>query len=203
MVTPISQRETANNKTMQRSRVSRFFLKWLSHSSRPADGQRSATDMTAIACDDRRKLRDAVIAYMNGTISTYAFDDLNCECMDSRDKSIRQVSKLLYQIHDDTVDHPISVTRQTWDALIRIVAFLDTDLYAGQNMDDDVWPFNDDTQWNAHRSKVGAINIPSYDSTIHALQVHGPLNRIPTLVGLGIILAATTLLIVFLSITTR
>ncbi|MCA9213825.1 MAG: hypothetical protein KDB27_12210 [Planctomycetales bacterium] len=83
--------------------------------------------MTVIACDDRRKLRDAIVAYMNCTISTYAFDDLNSECMDSRDESVRQISRQLYQIHDDAVDHPISVTQPTWNALIRVVAFLDTD----------------------------------------------------------------------------
>ena len=159
--------------------------------------------MSAIACDDRRKLRDAVIAYMNGTILTYAFDDLNCDCMDAPDPSVRQVSKLLYQIHDDTVDHPISVTKTTWHALIRIVTFLDTDLAADENMDNNYWPFKDESEWNSHRTEISEINVPSYDPEIHALPVHGPLNRIPTLLGFGIIVLATGLLILFVMIATR
>jgi hypothetical protein len=159
--------------------------------------------MPVIACDDRRKLRDAVIAYMNGTISTYAFDDLNCECTDSEDESVRQVSKLLYQIHDDTVDHPISVTLTTWDALLRIVAFLDTDLTADDNKDNDNWPFKDETDWNTHRSRIGEINIPSYNNEIHALPVHGTFKRIPTIVGFGIITLAAVLFAVFVWVATK
>lgn len=152
--------------------------------------------MTTTPCNDRRKLRDAVIAYMNGTIRTYAFDDLNCEAMDSHDESVRQISKLLYQIHDDTVDHPISVSKMTWDTLIRIVAFLDTSLAADVGMDNDYWPFKDDTEWNTYRAGLGEINIPSFNPEVHSLPVHGPLNRIPTLVGLGIIALVIGLLIV-------
>lgn len=158
--------------------------------------------MPAIAYDDRQKLRDAVIAYMNGAISTYAFDDQNCECMDSQDESVRQVSKLLYQIHDDTVDHPISVSKTTWDTLIRIVAFLDTDLTADENMDNNCWPFKVETELDTSHASIGEINIPSYNPEIHALPVHGPLNRIPTLVGLGIIALATALLILLVLIAT-
>lgn len=117
--------------------------------------------MTTVDCDERLKLRDAIIAYMNGTIRTYAFDDLNCDCMDSYDESVRQISKLLYQIHDDTVDHPISVTQTTWDALLRIIAFLETDLAAAPDLDNGTWPFKDDTDWNIHRAGIAKINIPS------------------------------------------
>ena len=150
--------------------------------------------MTGIACHDRRKLRDAVIAYMNGTISTYAFDDLNCECMDSADPSVRQVSKLLYQIHDDTVDHPISVTQTTWDALIRIVVFLDTELAVDDEMVNDFWPFTGETEWNTHRHRIEDSGIPSYDPNVHALPVHGPFNRIPALLGLGAVVLIIGLL---------
>jgi len=157
--------------------------------------------MTAIASDDRRKLRDAVIAYMNGTISTYAFDDLNCECMDSHDEIVRQISKQLYQIHDDTVDHPVSVTQPTWNALIRVVAFLDTDSAGGQDTANGYWPFKNESEWNTHRTKLDEISIPSYDPEIHALPVHGPLTRIPTLVGFGIIAFVIALLIIVLMAT--
>lgn len=159
--------------------------------------------MPNLTCDDRRKLRDAVIAYMNGSILTYAFDDLNCECMDAPDPSVRNVSKLLYQIHDDTVDHPISVTKITWDTLIRIVAFLDTDLAVNENMDNAYWPFNDEAEWHAHRKNIDGTNIPSYNPEIHALPVHGLINRIPTLLGLGIIALATGLLVLFILIAAK
>ena len=168
----------------------------------PGHGRRSAVEMNAIACDDRRKLRDAVIAYKNGTISTYAFDDLNCECMDSHDEFVRQISEQLYLIHDDTVDHPISVTQATWNALKRIVAFLETDSAGSQDTTNDFWPFKDESEWNTHRSKLDEINIPLYDPAIHALPVHGLLSRIPTLVGFGIIAVVIGVLVVVL-ISTR
>ena len=152
--------------------------------------------MPTVASDDRRKLRDAIIAYMNGTMRTYAFDDLNSECMDSHDDSVRRISKLLYQIHDDTVDHPVSVTQMTWDTLLRIVAFLGTDLTAAADMDNDNWPFKDDTDWNKHRAAIAEINVPLYTPEIHRLPIHGPLNRIPTLVGLGIIAFVIALIFV-------
>lgn len=152
--------------------------------------------MTTVACDDRRKLRDAIIAYMNGTIRTYAFDDLNCECKDSHDESVRQISKLLYQIHDDTVDHPVSVNQTTWDTLLRIVAFLETDLTAAADMDKDNWPFKDDTDWNKYRATIAENNVPFYNPELHSLPVHGPLNRIPTLVGIGIIAFISALIFV-------
>ena len=133
------------------------------------------------------------------TISTYSFDDLNCECMDSQDESVRQISEQLYLIHDDTIDHPISVTSATWKALIRIVAFLDTDLTADEYIDNDYWPFKDDTVWNAQRTNISKINIPSYNPDIHALPVHGPLSRIPMLVGLGIIALAVGLLVLLVT----
>ena len=154
--------------------------------------------MTAIACDDRRKLRDAVIAYMNGTISTYVFDDLNCECMDSHDEIVRQISKQLYLIHDDTVDHSISVSQPTWTALKRVVAFLDTDSEGSQDTANDFWPFKDESEWSTQQTKLDEISIPPYDPAIHALPVHGPLSRIPTLVGFGIIAFVIGLLIVVL-----
>jgi len=152
--------------------------------------------MTIVAFDDRRKLRDAIIAYMDGTIRTYAFDDLNSECMDSHDEGVRKISKLLYQIHDDTVDHPISLTQTTWDKLLRIVAFLETDLTAATDMDNDHWPFKDDTEWNCNRPAIAEIDVPSYTPQIHRLPVHGSLNRIPTLVGLGILACVIALIFV-------
>ena len=142
----------------------------------------------SIACNDRQKLRNAIVAYMNGAIATFAFDDLNCECSDSADESVHQISKLLYQIHDDTVDHPICVTQSTWDTLRRVVAFLDTELTAAEEIDESHWPFPNSQQWHENQHRVPGMDIPTYDPAIHARPVHGPFDRIPTLLGVGIIL---------------
>lgn len=152
--------------------------------------------MNIAALDDRRKRRDAIIAYMNGTIRIYAFDDLNSECVDSHDEGVRKISKLLYQIHDNTVDHPISVTQATGDTLLRIVAFLETDLTVAADMDNDQWPYKDDTDWNNNRAAIAEIDVPSYTPQIHRLPVHRPLNRIPTLACLGIIAFVIALIFV-------
>jgi hypothetical protein len=151
-----------------------------------------------IACNERRKLRDVVVAYMDGTISTFAFDDRNCDFMDSRDAGVRRLSKLLYQIHDDTVDHPISVSETTWKALLRIVAFLDTDMPLSDEEDNPFWPFQSEADWNEHRNTVEDANIPPYDPSVHSLPVHGPFDRIPTLVGFGIVAVVIGLLCVVL-----
>lgn len=81
---------------------------------------------------------------------------------------------------------------------MRIVAFRDMDLVVDEQMDNDSWPFKDETEWITHRTKIGEINVPSYDPDVHALPVHGRLNRIPTLVGLGIVLVVTGLLVLVL-----
>lgn len=124
---------------------------------------------------------------MNGAISTFKFDDMNCECMCSADPSVQRISKFLYQVHDDFVDHPISVSRKTWNRLLRVLVFLDTQLVAQVDYDEDSWPFTSKDEWEAHRGKISELAAPQYDPKLHSQPVDGPWERIPTIAGLGIL----------------
>jgi len=155
--------------------------------------------MMPLASDDRRRLRDAVIAYMAGTLRTHAFDDVNSACVGSRDESVRAIAKWLYEIHDDVADHPISVTEPVWNALVRIVAFLGTEASASARHTQELWPFASESEWEAARISVEGCGIPPYDPAIHARPVHGFLDRIPTPLGIAIIVCATGLLMVALA----
>jgi hypothetical protein len=152
--------------------------------------------MMPVASDDRRRLRGALIAYMSGTLRAHAFDDLNSACMDSRDESVRSIAKWLYGIHDDLADHPISVSQQVWNVLVRIVVFLGTESPASSCQQAESWPFSSESEWNAARASVEGCGIPRYDPAIHARPVYGLLDRIPTLLGVVIIVCATGLLVV-------
>ncbi len=152
-----------------------------------------------VASNDRRRLRDAIIAYMSGTLRTHAFDDLNSACMDSRDESVRAIAKWLYGIHDDIVDHQISVSQQVWNDLIRVVAFLGTETPASPCQTEECWPFSKEAEWQAAQKSVESCGIPPYDPAIHARPVHAFLDRIPTFLGIAIIVCATGLLMVGLA----
>lgn len=143
---------------------------------------------------ERRRLRNAVIAYMKGTIRTNAFDDMNSEFMGSPDESLRRISGLLYQIHDDMVDHPISVSESTWETMLRIIAFLDTHLEAAERVDHEYWPFKDETHRDNHCENIVMIDLPSYKPQVHDLPIHSPFNRIPAIVGFGLMALATFLM---------
>jgi hypothetical protein len=155
--------------------------------------------MMPVATDDRRRLRGALIAYMSGTLRTHAFDDLNSDCMDSRDESVRSIAKWLYGIHDDMVDHPISVSQQVRNDLIRVVAFLGTETPGSLCQTGEYWPFSKESEWQAARISVESCGIPPYDAAIHSRPVHGFLDRIPTPLGIAIIVCATGLLLVGLA----
>ena len=58
----------------------------------------------------RTYLRNALVSYMAGAIRTFAFDDKNSGCRKNGDRSVQEISRFLYNIHDDLIDHPISVT---------------------------------------------------------------------------------------------
>ncbi len=104
-------------------------------------------------------------------------------------------------MHDDTVGDLISVTQEPCHALLRIVVFLGTDLNAPEISDNSSWPFKNIAAWNEHRSNVEEDGIPSYYPDIHALPVHGPFDRIPTLVGFVIIVLASGAIIALLLVT--
>lgn len=149
----------------------------------------------------RAVLRNALARYMTGEIGTFAFDDANSNCCQSSDANVKAISRVLYSIHDDTVDHPICVTSDGWVALRRVLAFLDTDLDIATKHDESAWPFCDHEQWQANEHRANAIVLPQYDPAIHFRHIHPWWNRIPSGVGFAIIAVVGILLAVVLALT--
>lgn len=144
----------------------------------------------------RNRLREAVIGYMNGTILTFEFDDLNIECGASPDQSVQLISRFLYSLHDDIIDHPISVTEEGWAALQRVVAFLSTDFAADSTWKNSHWPFPTEATWVAHEDEANDSQIPIFNPILHSQQIIHPWwDRLPAWVGLTL-LAGTVLVIV-------
>jgi hypothetical protein len=82
----------------------------------------------------RADLRNALVSYMRGDIRTFEFDDRNSVYFEqglTEDRSVRDIGRVLWSMHDDFIDHPISVSSDGWLVLKRIVAFLGTDRTAG------------------------------------------------------------------------
>jgi len=82
-----------------------------------------------------RPARDAlaavILAYMRGEIQSTEFDRRKWEeppLAETTDASVEMLCYDTWLIHDDLIDHPLSVPRETWDWLRRVVAFLRTDL---------------------------------------------------------------------------
>lgn len=144
----------------------------------------------------RTRLREAVIDYMSGGITTFAFDDINTACGSQFDTSLQQISRVLFLLYDDFVDHPISVTFKNWMMLQRIVAFLSTNLEIKSPAANATWPFGSAVALGAAESPMGDAAIPTYDAAIHYCQVHPWWNRIPSHVGY-IILSGILLAIIF------
>ena len=155
-------------------------------------------------CDraKRLKLRTALSAYMRGEIRTFAFDDANSECVNSSDHDLARVAKHLYQIHDDTVDHSISVPQLTWDRLNRVVAFLDTDTQCEQNENLPYWPFPNNQAWVDQQATNSHLDIPEYDRHLHQIRIHGPLSQIPTPIGVAILIFIAIIGLAFIAIAT-
>ena len=137
----------------------------------------------AIDRQARSDLRNALVGYMAGTIRTFAFDDQNSACRKSADRSVQDVSRELYCIHDDFEDHPISVTSQGWEVLRRVVAFLGTDLEIRTPRHKPSWPFHDEEQWHAYEYLVNEIGVPDYDPAVHARPANRWWNRVPSSIG--------------------
>ncbi|MES2788018.1 MAG: hypothetical protein V4719_00245 [Planctomycetota bacterium] len=151
--------------------------------------------MMGVDREARTRLREAVISYMSGEISTFAFDDINTACGSQFDTSLQQISRVLFLLHDD-FDHPISVTFKNWMMLQRIVAFLSTNLEIESPGANATWPFGSTVALGAAESTMGDAAIPTYDVAIHCCQVHPWWNRIPSHVGY-IILSGILLAIIF------
>ena len=148
-----------------------------------------------VACNRqaRSDLKTGLIRYMAGEIRTFAFDDQNWAAGKSADRSVHQVSRFLWHIHDDCIDHPISVSPQTWDRLRRIVGFLGTDLNIETTITHPSWPFRDEDEWHSNEQIVNGLGLPEYNPSKHCSdrstrhwEVNPWCNRIPSSIGFAI-----------------
>ena len=147
----------------------------------------------------RTDLRNALVSYITGEIRAFEFDDRNSEYFRTTDTSVQQISRFLYSIHDDFIDHPISVSAQGWSVLRRILAFLSTDLDIKTSVNDSTWPFHDEEQWYANEHLVDEIGLSEYDPVIHGRQVNRWWNRIPSSVGFALLAIVTVIFAICLS----
>ena len=73
--------------------------------------------MTTVDREARAEFRRDVIDYMSGAIRAFEFDDRNSEFCSRKctaDDSVRQISKSLYYLNDDFIDHSVSVDAEGW-----------------------------------------------------------------------------------------
>ena len=158
-------------------------------------------DVKVIDRPARMALREALVQYMAGAIRTYAFDEANTACRASADVGVQTISRFLYYLHDDLIDHPISVRRDTWSVLRRIVAFLNTDLEIEGEPENELWPFHDEKEWCAHEHLVNDSGLPEYDPVVHGRPANPWWNRIPSGIGfiiLGAIVVAVVVALLLL-----
>ena len=136
--------------------------------------------------------------YMTGDICSFAFDDINSACGDTTDRSVKRISKELYNIHDDFSDRPISVHPEDWELLLRVCAFLSTDLDMEAVSAKSAWPFLDEDEWRANQHLLDENQIPTYDPAIHRRQVHPWWDRIPSSVGFAILVCTVVAVLIAL-----
>ena len=139
----------------------------------------------------RTTLQRAIVDYMSGAIRTFAFEDQYWPCRTSPDEAVQRIAREVWYIHDELIDHPLSLPEQGWEALRRIVAFLGTDLEITAKQDE--WPFEDEAAWRAHQHLVNEFDLPEYDPAVHGRPANPWWNRIPSSIGflvLAVLLAA-------------
>jgi hypothetical protein len=146
----------------------------------------------------RKTLRNAIGGYMSGAIRTFAFEGQYAPCRNSPDEAVQAIVRHVWYIHDELIDHPISVTEQEWEILRRSFAFLLTDLDFTAKENGAVWPFEDESSWQANQHLVNGIELPEYDSAVHGRPANPWWNRIPT--SIGILVLAMLLGAVFIAI---
>lgn len=147
----------------------------------------------------RTALRNAIVTYMSGEIRTFAFEDQYSPCRASPDKAVKEIVRQVWYIHAELIDHPISVLSEGWDRLRRTIAFLGTDQEIA-SLDCPSWPFRDEAEWHVNKHLVDELGLPDYDPEIHGRPANPWWNRIPTSVGVSLligILAVVFLIIAF------
>ncbi len=145
----------------------------------------------AIDCQARVDLRNTLVCYMAGGIRTFAFDDQNSASYETADRSVQVISRFLYNLHDDFIDHPISVSSHDWETLRRIVAFLGTDHEIQTAQRQPSWPFRDEKEWRSNKSHVNESGLPDYNAAVHGCQVNPWWNRIPSRLGFALLVGLT------------
>lgn len=149
----------------------------------------------------REEIRQALISYMAGEIKSFDFDDHISRFRWAKatdDGSVRQICDELWRTYDDFIDHPISVTHEGWLALRRTVAFLTTDLQSEDKPSKDAWPFHNREEWLRHERLLADADLPPFDPAIHSRPANRWWNRIPTTVGIGILLGLLIFVFVLL-----
>ena len=141
----------------------------------------------------RTTLQKAIVGYMCGAIRTFEFEDQCWPCYTSPDEAVQGIAREVWYIHDQFINHPISVTEHGWEALRRAVAFLSTDLEItakqgiqssrGRSRCPNEWPFEDEAAWRANQHLLNQIDLPEYDPAVHGRPAHPWWNRIPSRIG--------------------
>lgn len=109
-------------------------------------------------------LRTALTAFMRQEILSAEFNNVVSEYAwysKSDDGDVRVIAKVLYAPYNDTRNELMQVTEEVWNALLRTLAFLQTDLgYSHERVKDlrrkwdavrSFWPFASDDQWQCHK----------------------------------------------------
>ena len=148
----------------------------------------------------RTSLRNAIVAYMSGAIRTFAFEDRYSAYKASQDESVQVIVRQLWYMHDGLIDHPISILCEGWEALCRTVAFLGTDLDIATPSESDFWPFRDESQWRLSEHLLSELGLPDYDPTVHGHPANPWWNRIPTSVGVSILVGILAVVFLILAI---
>lgn len=148
-------------------------------------------DQVAVnTCDAaaRAALRRALVDHMCGRTWAHAFDDACDGFRGSPDAGVQSVVRGLAFLQEDFADHPLSVSREGWDALRRAVVFLGTDREVVAAPNSPWWPFENHESWQAHSSAEPTDEIPVYSSRLHGQPVGSRWNRIPTWAGVALLL---------------
>ncbi len=74
----------------------------------------------------RERVFDLTLLFMQGEIGSFEFDDALSK-IETRDKTLKEVIKLLWFFYDDLKDEKINLTKSGWDDLNRLLLILKSD----------------------------------------------------------------------------
>jgi hypothetical protein len=152
-----------------------------------------ASEASIVDHQARTALRSAIVDYMRGATRSFAFQDAYEALERSSDDDVRRIVEVVYCFHDDFIDHPISVSRQRWDALRRAVAFLGTEQQGVAERTADSWPFADEASWRAHEHLLDSLALPDYSEAVHGRRVRPAWHTVPTWLGVLVMVAVVVM----------